>query len=215
MSEMSEDPRIQPLLEWNRLARENTENAIVSSMFEAAACAIEPIEKFSTWLLVGAAAIASFLIANSDKIIPLLSKHGFLICGGLLCASCFFGLLAKLAALRSNIASQINLAVLKTFKEHLTNYEEEEQKIQEGAEFWGINLQTGVRIERILSEFSKPLPWWVKLLMKWKLKNHENNPQVGYLPLINNLTWLGYFTAGQSLTFLSFLIAGFIYAAAI
>jgi len=41
---MSEDSRIQPLLEWNRLARENTENAIVSSMFQAASCAIEPVE---------------------------------------------------------------------------------------------------------------------------------------------------------------------------
>jgi hypothetical protein len=212
---MSEDPRIQPLLEWNRLARENTENAIVSSMFEAAACSIEPIEKFSTWLLVGAAAIASFLITNSDKIIPLLSKQGFLVCGGLLCVSCFFGILSKVAALRSQVASQTSAAVLKTFKEHLAKYEEEEQEIQEGAKFWGINLQTGVRLERILSEFSKPLPWWVKLLMKWKLKGQEKNPQVGYLPIINNLTWLGYFTAGQSLTVLAFLVAGFLYAAAI
>jgi hypothetical protein len=212
---MSEDPRIQPLLEWNRLARENTENAIVSSMFEAAACSIEPIEKFSTWLLVGAAAIASFLITNSDKIISLLSKQGFLVCGALLCVSCFFGILSKVAALRTQVASQTSAAVLKTFKEHLAKYEEEEKKIQEGAEFWGINVQTGVRLERILSEFSKPLPWWVKLLMQWKLKGQENNPQVGYLSIINNLTWLGYFTAGQSLTVLAFLVAGFVYAAAI
>jgi hypothetical protein len=70
-------------------------------------------------------------------------------------------------------------------------------------------------LERILSEFSKPLPWWVKLLMQWKLKGQENNPQVGYLSIINNLTWLGYFTAGQSLTVLAFLVAGFVYAAAI
>jgi len=212
---MSEDPRIQPLLEWNRLARENTENAMVSSMFEASGCAIEPIEKFSTWLLVGAAAIASFLIANSDKVIPFLSKQGFLVCGGLLCISCFFGILAKVAALRSQIATATNAAVLRTFKEHLARYEEEERKIREGAEFWGITLQTGVRLERILSEFVKPLPWWVKLLMKWKLKGQEKNPQVGYFPLISNLTWLGYFTAGQSLTFLAFLVAGFVYAAAI
>ena len=212
---MSEDPRIQPLLEWNRLARENTENAIVSSMFEASGCAIEPIEKFSTWLLVGAAAIASFLITNSDKAVPLLTKQGFLVCGGLLCASCFFGLLAKLTAMKSYIATQTNAAVLKTFKEHLAKYQEEEEKIQEGAEFWGINLQTGVRIERILSEFLKPLPWWVKLLVAWKLKGQMNNPQVGYLPLVNNLMWLGYFTAGQSLTILAFLVAGVAYGAAI
>lgn len=212
---MSQDPRIQPLLEWNRLARENTENAIVSSMFIAASCAIEPVEKFSTWLLVGAAAIAAFLITNSDKIIPYLGKQGFLVCGGFLCLSCFFGLLAKLAALRSQIASQTNAAVQGTFKEHLATYEDEERKIQNGAKFWGINLQTGVRLDRILSEFLKPLPWWVKLLVNWKLKNQMSNPQVGNLPFISNLTWLGYFTAGQSLSVLAFLVSGFSYAAAI
>lgn len=212
---MSDDPRTQPLQEWNRLARENTENAMVSSMFEAAGCAIEPIEKFSTWLLVGAAVIASFLITNSDKIVLLLGNRGFLVCGGLLCISCFFGLLAKLAALRSQIASKTNAAILETFAEHLAKYKEEEHKIQEGAKFWGINLQTGVRLERILTEFLKPLPWWAKLLVNWKLKNQKDNPQIGYLVLINNLNLLGYFTVGQSIAFLAFLIVGFRYAAAI
>lgn len=212
---MSDDPRIQPLLEWNRLARENAENAMVSSMFEAAGCAIEPVEKFSTWLLVGAAVIASFFITNSDKIVLLLGNRGFLVCGGLLCISCFFGLLAKLSALRSQIARKTNAAILETFAKHLAKYKKEENKIQEGAEFWGINLQTGVRLERILTEFLKPLPWWAKLLVNWKLKNQKDNPQVGYLALIDNLNLLGYFTVVQSMAFLAFLIAGFGYAAAI
>lgn len=73
---MSDDPRTEPLKEWNRLARKNTENAIVSSMFEATAKSSEPMERFSSWLLVGTAAIASFLIANSDKLLPLISKEG-------------------------------------------------------------------------------------------------------------------------------------------
>ena len=82
------DPRIQPLLEWNRLARQNAENAMVSSMFEAGFQASEPIEAFSTWLLVGAAAVASFLIANADKLVPFIGSLGFFVCGCLLCLSC-------------------------------------------------------------------------------------------------------------------------------
>jgi hypothetical protein len=172
-------------------------------------------QKFSTWLLVGAAAVASFLITNSDKIVPVLGHQGFLVCGGLLCISCFFGLLAKVFALRSQIAVKINVTVPTTFKEHLAKYEEDERKIQEGAKFWGINLQTGIRLERILSEFAKPLPWWAKLLISRKLKKQKNNPQIGYLPLINNLNLLGYFTAIQSLTVLAFLVAGFSYGTTI
>lgn len=73
---MSLDLKTEPLLEWNRLARENTKNAIVSSMFEAAMKSSDYIETFITWLLVAAAAVASFLIGNAEKLIPFTSKIG-------------------------------------------------------------------------------------------------------------------------------------------
>lgn len=212
---MTHDPRTEPLREWNRLARENTENAIVSSMFEAASKASKPLEEFSTWLLVGTAAVASFLIANSDKLVPLLGARGFSWCGALLCLSCLFGLLSKLLGLRSHIGAETGEAVRKTFAEHLARYEAEEEKIQQGAKFWGIDLQTGIRVDRVLSEFYKPLPWWASWLAKRQLKKHAGNPQVGYLILISSLNWQGYFAAGQAIAFLAFLVAGFIYAAAI
>jgi len=47
---MTEDSMTEPLKEWNRLARENAENAMVSSMLEAGARASKPIEAFATWL---------------------------------------------------------------------------------------------------------------------------------------------------------------------
>src|SRR3954471_8266019 len=120
---MSDDPRTEPLKEWNRLARENTENSIVSSMFEASSIASEPIEQFSSWLLLGTAAIASFLIVNSDKVIILISKKGFLICGAFLCISCIFGLISKIYALRCKIGIEVSSAVRTTFLKHLEEYE--------------------------------------------------------------------------------------------
>ena len=212
---MLNDPRTEPLREWTRLARENAENAIVSSMFEAAGKAIEPIEKFSTWLLVGAAAIASFLITNSDKVIPLLGTQGFAVCGACLCLSCVFGLLAKVFALRSQVGMEVSAAVRSTFATHLAKHEEEERKIKEGAEFWGIDLKTGIRLERILGEFYKPFPRWVGWLARRNLKKNMDNPQVGYLLLIRSLQLLGYCTSAQALAFLAFLVAGFLYAAGI
>lgn len=212
---MTHDPRTDPLREWNRLARENTENAIVSSMFEATGKASEPLEKLSTWLLVGAAAVASFLITNSDKVLPLLGARGFSVCGAFLCLSCVFGLLSKMLALHAHIGIETGAAVRKTFAEHLAKYEEEERKIKEGAEFWGIDLQTGIRIERVLTEFYKPFPKWAAWLARRQLQKNAGNPQVGYLLLISILNKQGYFTAGQALAFLAFLISGFGYAAAI
>jgi hypothetical protein len=210
---MTEDPRTEPLREWNRLARENAENAIVSSMFEVGAKASGPIEVFSTWLLIGAAAVASFLITNADKVVPLIRQGGFLVCGASLCLSCVFGLVSKIYGLRCKVGSEIGDAVRATFKAHLSKHKEEEQKIKKGADFWGINLETGIRIDRVLTEFYKPLPRIVVWLANRNIKRNVGNPQVGHLLLIKNLNRQGFFAFLQSLCFLSFLIAGFIYAA--
>lgn len=212
---MSNDPRIEPLEEWNRLARENTENAIVSSMFEASAKACEPIEQFSTWLLLGAAAISSFIIVNSDKIIMLVCKVGYLYIGAFLCFSCIFGLISKVYALRCKIGVEVSSAVRNTFAIHLANYEKEEEKIQESASFWGITLETGIRIERILIEFYKPLPKIIAWYSNRILKKHAGDPQVGHMLLISMLNKQGLFAVLQSLSFLGFLIVGFIFAAKI
>ncbi len=209
---MINDPNTEPLLEWNRLARENAENAIVSSMFEATSQTSEPLETFTTWFLVGAAAIASFLITTADKLIPLLGKEGFMVCGGLLCISCFFGLLSKIYALRCNIDNKINSNIKRTFSEHLSKYEKEEEEIRKGAEFWGINLETGIRLDRVLAEFYKPLPRFIGWLAMRQLKKNASNPQIGYLPQIKNHFRQSVFAFLQAIFFLGFLISGFVFA---
>ncbi len=212
---MKNDPRTEPLKEWNRLARENAENAIVASMFEATSRSSEPIEKFSTWLLVGTAAVASFLIANSDKLLPLVSQKGFLVCGAFLCVSCIAGLISKMYALRCKISIEVGAAVRQTFFEHLTKHKEEEKRIKEGAEFWGISLETGVRMERILSEFYKQQPKWIVWFANRVLKKHSGDPQIGYVILSKALTQQGLFSFFQALLFLGFLVSGFIFASTI
>ncbi len=210
---MNDDPRTKPLKEWNQLARENTENAMVSSMFEAGLKSSEPVEQFSTWLLVGTAAIASFLIVNSDKLVPLMTKTGFLVCGAFLCLSCMSGLISKIYAVRCQIGIKVGDAIRETFIEHLENYKKEEEEIKEGANFWGITLETGIRMERVMEDFFKPQPKIITWLSTRWLEKHQGNPQVGYLLLISMINRQNLFTALQTLLFLSFLASGFIYAA--
>lgn len=212
---MENDPRTEPLKEWNRLARENTENAMVSSMFIATTKANDPIENFATWLLAGAAAVASFFITNADKIIPLVGKTGFLTCGALLCLSCIWGLLTKTFSLLCKIGTETSGAITQTFQEHFLKYQDEEKKIQEGAEFWGINLQTGIRIERILSEFYAAQPKWMVWLANRHIQKNANNPQVGHLLTNSTLNNAYICTFVQALSFLGFLVAGFAFAATI
>lgn len=210
---MMDDPRTEPLREWNRLARENAENAIVASMFEAASKTSEPIETFSTWLLVGTATVASFLITNAAKVLPLIKQTGFFVCGACLCLSCIFGLLSKMYALTCKIGNDVSSAISKTFLEQLEKHKDEEKKIKEGAELWGINLETGVRLERIITEFYTPLPKIVVWLASRQLKKYAGNPQVNGIIQVKRLNMQGLFGFLQSLSFLCFLISGFVFAA--
>lgn len=209
---MMNDPRTEPLREWNRLARENAENAIIASMFETTSKASEPIETFSTWLLLGTAAIASFLITNADKILPLIKSKGFSWCGLFLCASCIFGLLSKMYALSCKIGNDLGGTIKRIFFEHLEKHKVEERKIKEGAEFWGITLETGVRLERIIAEFYAALPKWIVWFSSRQTKKYAGSPYMDGILQVKRVTRQGIFASLQALSFLGFLVAGFIFA---
>jgi len=95
----------------------------------------------------------------------------------------------------------------------LAKYQEEEAKINDSAKVWGITLETGVRIERLLAEFFAPLPRWVAWLVNRSLKRNAGNPQIGYLPAIKGMQKQGAFASLQALSFLGFVVAGFVVAA--
>ena len=212
---MPDAPNTEPLREWNRFAQQNAENAIVSSMFEAGFKAGEPIELFSTWLLAGTAAVSSFFISNADKLIPFIGKIGFIVCGAFLCTSCVLGLFSKIFALRCKIQISTGAAIRTAFAELLANHKKEEENINKNAEALGITLETGIRMDRVLSEFFKPLPRWVSWLAKRQLNKNAGNPQIGYLPVIQGMQWQSLFCALQAMAFLGFLVSGFAYASTI
>ena len=212
---MTDIDDVEALKEWNRLARENTENAIVTSMFEASSNAIAPIESFATWLLVGAAAVASFLLGNASKLVPIIGSTGFRVCGLLLCASCLFGVLSKLFALLGRVGAATGNAVKESMFQHLKAHEEAETQINARAQQIGVTIDTGIRMERILSEFQRPLPRWAGWAVARNLKKYAGDPQIGQIPRIKNLNAQGVFTFLQTLSFLAFLATGFVSATAI
>lgn len=212
---METDKRTEPLREWNKLTRENTENAMVSSMFSAALRTTSSIDLFSSWMLVATAAVASFLLINATDLIEFIGKEGIITGGYILCGSCIFGLLAKIFGLHCKLALELSDAINKTFLEHLKRYEIEEEKIQEGASFWGITLETGVRIDRILTEYLSAFPRPVRWLASRHYKKHKGNPQAGYLTQLKSLMFQGLTTFIQAVLFIYFFGQVFVSAAKI
>ncbi len=198
---MNNESELEPLEEWNRLERENTENAIVSAMFDAGLTASSAIDEFSTWLLVGSTAIGAFLIANADKMNPIISKQGFVVCGSLLCLSCLFGLISKIYGLLCRVGLEAKNAIVKTFTAHLNDYAKVEDEINKTAKMSGINIQTGIRLERVMSEFLLPMPKLVKWLVKRQQNKNRGNPQQAYILLVKRLNKQGLFALMQALSF--------------
>lgn len=210
---MKEEFSNDPLSEWNKLARENAENAIVSSMFRAISNASEPIETFTTWLMAGSAAIAAFIIGNNEKIIPTLGKTGFILAGASLSLSCLFGLLSKIYALQHRIAFDTGNAVEATILNHIARHEVEAREIQRNAESQGFALESSIRMERVMNEFLRPMPWWVRWGTMRHLKKHGQNPQIAHVLRIRTLIAQSLTAFLQALSFLLFLWLGFAYAA--
>lgn len=211
---MSDQKQLDALARWHEISREQTENAIVSSMFESGIRLAPMVDQFSTWLLVGTAAVAAFFITNSDKVLPVLGSSGFIGCGIFLCLSCVFGFVAKTYGLRSRMSSAVIASVTETFNQHLKSYEEEEQEISDTAQNLGVTLETGVRWDRIMTEFFSILPKWVVWLAQRNLKKYEGNPQTGYIAAVKIFNRLGIATFLQSVSFLGFLVTGFVFTAA-
>lgn len=208
-----DDPRLEPLNRWNKLSRENSENAITNSMFEATFLASEPIDNFATWLLAAGAAVGSFLIINADKVLPLLGARGYLTCGLAICASCLFGLLSKLAGLQLKNALITRKKTAESFAEEIKKHQEEEKKIQEGAKFWGIEMETEIRMARVLSEYFRLMPKIAAWFTKRLLKNNEGDPQIANILPAKLFKWQGLHVFLQALGWLIFLVAGLAFAA--
>ena len=164
-------------------------------------------------MLLGTEGIGSFIIVSADDLIPIITQAGFLLCGAFLCLSCFFGVISRALALRCKVMSDVGAATKETFAEHLARHKEEEKKIQAGASFWGIDLQTGICHERVLQQFLEPFPFWVKWINNRFLKKNKNNPQIAYLSHIKTLNAQAISAFFQALLFLGFLVSGFVYAA--
>jgi len=207
---VNDDPRTKALQEWNRLARENTENAIVTSMLESVGKSSSPIESFTDWMLIATGAIASFILTNTEKVLPFVGKQALTYGGLLLCTSFTCGLLSKIFALQVKIGQQAGEAAKTTFAEHLEKHKIEEEKIKEGAKFWGITIDTGVRLELILTKFLAAMPAIPRYLTNRTLKKYQGNIHLGQIILLRNFNRQGIFAFLQGILLVFFFGLQFI-----
>ena len=206
---------VDPLIEWNRLNKENAEQGFVSSMYQSMAETTTAVDKFSLWLLAGTGATGALLITQINSVVPHLSAQGFKACMVLLVLSAIFGFFAKYKSLRCEIQIQMQSKLTDLTKPVIAKQEEDKDKIKEYASQRGIQLQTDIELSNIITEFSKPFPFWVKWLIARKVKETSGNRQAGFHVAVKAYVAQLQWTFFQACLFLAFMLTGAWYASAI
>ena len=203
------------LLEWNRLNKENAEQGFVSSLFQSMAETTSLVDKFSLWLLAGTGATGALLITQIKSVLPHLSQQGFKTCLVVLVTSAICGFIAKYFSLRCEIQNNTQSKLLELTKPIFEKHKGDEDSIIKYAEKRGIELQSEMDFSAIITEFSRPFPWWVRLLIARKIKQTSGDRQAGYHVAIraymSQLSW----TFFQASLFLVFMLTAAFYANAI
>ncbi|MDG6774388.1 hypothetical protein QCB45_08585 [Thiomicrorhabdus sp. ZW0627] len=206
------DKSDDPLLEWNRLNNENAEQGFVSGMFQSMSETSPIVDKFSMWLFAGTGATGALLISQIQSVLPYLSKIGFLICLAILVISAVTGFIAKFYALRCEIQNSVQRRLSELLQPILDKHANDKDQIQEIAEQNGIEVDTEIKLSNIIEEFSKPLPFWVKWLIKRQIEQKSGDRQAGlHIAVKAHTAQLGW-TFIQATLFLLFMLAATYFA---
>ncbi len=212
---MSDTPDTDPLEEWNRINKENAEQGFASALYSSLTHTSPIIDRFSLWLLAGSGASGALLIAQIENVLPYLTAKGFKVCMFFLIVSAILGFLAKYKALRCQIQVEMQSKLLELLAPIFAEHEQAEEQIQQYAEQRGMELDTELSFGKVVEEFSKPFPRWVKWLIKRQVSKNKGGRQAGHHIAIKAYVGQLRFTFWQAVMFIAFLSAGAWYAQAI
>jgi len=205
---MNTSEQKDPLIEWNRLNKENAEQGFVSSIYQSMAETTTIVDKFSLWLLAGTGATGALFMTQVKSILPFLSLKGFRVSIILLVISAIFGFIAKYFSLKCEIQNNTQTKMNELLKPILDKYSQEESKIKESAKLRGLQLQSELDLASIMTEFARPFPWWVKWLISRKISKVEGDRQAGFHIAIKAYISQIRCVFLQASIFLCFLISG-------
>lgn len=162
-----EKEKLKKALEsWATTVKNNTEIDFVQGIFEGALVSSPIVDKVATWLLAGTGATAALMIANIDKLTPVLGTSTVKDAIYVLIISALFGFLSKYKSVHCQVVYSIGEEVRKRLIPILDHHEQQEQEISKTADGTDIKVNTEIDIEYIIKEYCKayprPIRWWLK-----------------------------------------------------
>jgi len=161
-------PTSDPLVEWNRLNKENHENFGAAKMFVAFLTRF-PAElgNYASWFTAGVGAVVVLLLSNVDKIAPYLGEAVYARAITAFAIAVGLGALAKLLAVyvAALIAMQeeLNREILTT----LQAFDSDATKIQDIAKQRNIDLKTDFNLAGLMEKFQSQLGPITRFVVGW------------------------------------------------
>lgn len=193
--------------------RSRAEARMISAMYDAALKASPTLELFSQWQLIAQAASASLLVANADRMVELLSKLGFLVCGGILLLSAAFGIFSKTQAVFIRMRSEVIGATKELVDGLSKDLQAEEEQLYASADAAGSEIDVSVRFDRVISSFLSPLPRWAQMMIRRSMSKQEDWSHPSYYRRIRGLYAQSVSALIQTVLFLTFFGAALMFAA--
>ena len=201
-----------PLIEWNRLNKENAERELISVMYGNLVSRTTQIDSFSTWLLATAGAAATLVVSNTQNIATILGKNGFKRALFCLIISALLGLIAKLIFVFFQYGGDQQERLLEQVKPIFTKFRDDEKQIIELSKNREMSLETELQMDLVLMQYAKPFPFLVRKILLKYITKHKHDPQIGYLLPLKAFVWQTSLSFLQALAFLTFIIVAVRYA---
>lgn len=205
----AEDPKQDlknSLDNWAEINKKNAEIGFIEALFTGTLVSSSIIDKFSTWLLAGTGATAALMIANLDKLSPVLGVATFKQSIYLLVVSALFGFLAKYKSIHCQVMFATGEEIKKRILPVLVTHEEDEEKIEGMAKEHDIEVNTEMDLEFVIKEYCGAFP---KIMHSWLLRQFTQGLNDRLAPsrkAANGLFWQGNYTVLQFFTFLGFVL---------
>ena len=172
---------------------ENAETHFLSALYNSASDNTHSVHSYTNWLLGGTGATAALLIVQVSTIIQFLTPFGFRLVMALLLCAALAGFLAKYFAFMCSMRLMLQDSLERRMNPHFEEFEKHQETIEKLAQERGEDPDIDINISRVMKRFVKPLPRWLRLLVRLKLKATDQSqiaaPQQAFLDFLLQLRW--------------------------
>jgi hypothetical protein len=159
-----------PLIEWNRLNKENHENIGAAKIF-VALLTLVPAElgNYASWFTAGVGAVVVLLLSNVDKVAPYLGEKAYARAITAFAIAVGLGALSKLLATYVAALIAMQEEINREIQATLQAFSADAAKIQNIAKQRNYDLNTDFNLGGLMEKFQSQLGPALRLIVGWAL----------------------------------------------